>query len=200
VVAIASSWVEEVLGRDLSLKARTQYYRGTNTPKLPLKNRPVLTSTTPRVWLDENAFFGADGDFASDTELTYGTDFGLALDTDSDDDGVDDASRSGLLIRRGNVWPRPGVRARGLLTTSLGEGPGTIKVTYTAGYTADTLPAGLRGGVELLCARLRAILPVGAEISSEGYEERSISIANSSKEYLLAMAKPLLLPWKNWTF
>jgi hypothetical protein len=185
VVALVSSWVEEILGRDLSAKSRT------NTPKLPLRNRPVLTTFAgaaclPRVWVDESAVAGANSaDFGDGTELTYGSDFYLDFDADADDDGEDDASRSGLLIRRNNYWPRPGVRARGFLTTALGEGRGTIKVTYTAGYTENTL---------------RAILPVGAEINSESYEDRSIGVSASQKEYLLALAKPLLLPWKNWSF
>jgi hypothetical protein len=202
VVALVSSWVEEILGRDLSAKSRTQFYKGTNTPKLPLRNRPVLTTFAgaaclPRVWVDESAVAGANSaDFGDGTELTYGSDFYLDFDADADDDGEDDASRSGLLIRRNNYWPRPGVRARGFLTTALGEGRGTIKVTYTE----NTLPPALRGGVEMLCSRVRAILPVGAEINSESYEDRSIGVSASQKEYLLALAKPLLLPWKNWSF
>lgn len=201
ILTTVSSWMEELLNRDLSLKTRTQYYQGTHTNLLPLKNRPILTDVTPRAWVDDHGQFGqAEGSFSSETELTYGSDFGLNLDLDTDNDGIDDASRSGILVRFDNFWHRQSTRQKGLLSPFLTSPKGTIKVTYKAGYTVATLPPAFKGAVDLLAARLRYFLPTGLEMQSESYEELSIGVALQQKEPLLGMVKPMILPYRNWTF
>src|SRR3990167_5083109 len=63
----ASSAIEDYLGRPgLAFKARTEYYRGSNTPRLTLRHRPVYTTPTITVNIDECGFFGsAAGGFDS---------------------------------------------------------------------------------------------------------------------------------------
>lgn len=196
----STGWLENVIGRDVTFKQRTQFYGGSATQKLLLRNRPVFPnigqSDVIQVFLDESGNFGStSGSFdAGTTALTYGQDFALEIDQD------DGTSRSAILYRLGNLWPRPSVRQRGLLSPFLGPSIGNIKVVYTAGYTADTLPAQLRLACNLLVARLRYLFPLGMEIGSEGYEERSIGLVAERDDYLLSMVKPMVLQYRNWTW
>lgn len=194
LVEQASAWIEELIGRKLEQKSRTEFYGGDGTPQLTLRSRPLYATPTPQVWVDENAYFGtASGAFDSTTALTYGT--GFCVDIDQDD-GF--SSRSGILIRIGGVWPRAVVRRHGLLSPSRGPSFGSIKVTYTAGFTEDTLPPQLRAACNFLVARMRYVLPLGVELNSENYQERSISVVTQEKSKLLALVWPLILPFRNW--
>ena len=92
------------------------------------------------------------------------------------------------------------VRSPGYLTPYVQEDTGSIKVTYTAGYTVDSLPAQLRTACNLLVARMNYIFPLGVELNSDGYEERSVGVVISEKDKLLALIKPLILPYRNWVF
>ena len=195
LIEMASQWIEEWLDRPgLFLKARTEYYNGTNTQKLLLRSRPVFTTPTIQVFLDESGYFGSvSGSFDSSlTALTYGEDFALKVDQE------DGSSRSGILIRINNLWPRPSVRQAGLLAPFIGEGFGSIKVTYTAGYYVDNLPPVFRLACNILVAQLRYMFPLGFLLASESFEERSISIHIPQKLYFLSMITPMLLPYKNW--
>jgi len=69
------------------------------------------------VYEDYSATFGSSGDFAASTEITEGTDFYLELD----EAGM---SKSGRLIRENRGWSTR---------------PGTIKITYTAGFAPSEL-------------------------------------------------------------
>lgn len=191
----ASNIIEELLSRPgLSYASRTEYYGGTGSQKLLLRSRPVFTTPTIRVFLDESAFYGsASGAFdPQNTELTFGTDFCLDIDQD------DGSSRSGILVRINDFWPKPSVRQGGYLSPFIGQGFGTIKVIYTAGYTVDTLPPAFRAACNLLVAKMRYIFPLGMEIVGDGYEEKSLSFAPSQIDYLKGLVKPLILPYKNW--
>lgn len=206
-IELATQWIEEVLDRPgLFFASRTEFYKGTNTQKLLLNSRPVYTTPTIQVFEDEAGYYGAPtGSFASTTALTYGEDFVLQIDQSNG------TSRSGILIRRNDVWPRPTVRFRGLLSPFIGEDFGSIKVIYSAGYTVDDLPAQFRAATTLLVANLRQLLPLGQLIQAESYEERAISyggplfgggggLSSTQKTYLLALAKPLIMSYKNWRF
>jgi len=196
LIEMASDWIEEYTNRKFFWKSRTEYYDGTGTQELRLRARPVYTTPTIAVRVDEGGYFGSvTNSFGTNTALTYGDDFALRLDQE---DGT--SSRSGILVRIDDIWPRPRIRQRGLLSPSIGRGYGTIKVTYTAGYSVDTLPATIRLACNLLVARLRVILPLGAESTSEGYEDRSISIVTSEKTKLMALVRPLLVAHRNWNF
>jgi hypothetical protein len=202
LVEQASALIEGYLDRDLFFKSRTQFYKGTGTQKLLLRNRPVYpTPQSPysaiQVTYDPNGLFGAGvGAFANATTLsyTYGVDYTLQIDQD------DGGSRSGILIRINEYWTRPQVRQAGLLSPFVGDDTGSLQVIYTAGYTVDTLPAAFRAACNLLVARMRYLMPVGMEIGSEGYEERSISLVAERKDYLMSLVKPLIHQYRNWKF
>lgn len=192
-IAAASSLIEDYLNRPgLSYKSRTEYYAGTGTQKLPLRSRPVFTTPTIQVFEDAGGYFAsASGSFATSTALTYGTDFAVQVDQD------DGTSRSGILVKIGGVWLKPSVRSVGFLSPWVGESFGSIKIVYTAGYTVDTLPPAFRVAVTLLVAKLRHILPLGVELTSESYEERSISWSPSQRAYLMGLIKPMLFVYRN---
>lgn len=195
LVEQASSVIEEFLGRKNKLfkKARTEYYRGTGTQKLPLKCRPVFTTPTIAVSVDQGGYWGTPSDsFDSETALTWAEDFTLDIDQD------DGTSRSGLLIRLGDVWPRPYVRKRGYLTPYIGDDKGSVKITYTAGYTVDTLPPEFRLATNILVARLRVLFPYGYMLSSEGYEERNVSYSVMGD--LFDLIRPILWMHRNMKF
>ncbi len=178
------------------LKSRVEYYDGTGTPLLRLKVRPVFPTPTIEVSVDEAGYYGEfSGAFSKPgSTLVYGTDFFLKAEY------PDGSSRSGMLIRLNNFWPKRDARQRGLLSPFIVPGYGPIKVTYTAGYTTDTLPPQFRAACNLLVARLRFLFPLGMEIGSESYEERHISYLANRKDYLMSLVKPMLFSFKSWSF
>lgn len=192
----ASRVVDDFLGRQVpELKSRTEYYNGTGTQKLLLRQRPVFT-TSLQVYRDETGYWGsASGAFdASLTALVYGTDYALQIDQE------DGSSRSGILYRISGIWERPSVRMRGFLSPFIGAPGGNTKVTYTAGYTLDTLPSPIRFACNLLVARMRNLFPLGMETTSESYSEVSYGAAGERRDYLLALIKPHLFQYRNWHF
>ena len=195
-VEIASSWIEELLNRPgLSYKSRTEFYNGTGTQRLLLRSRPVYTTPTIQVSVDESGYFGQpSGSFDTNTALTYGDDFYLQTDQE------DGTSRCGILIRNGTYWPKPRVRQAGLLAPFLGIGFGVVKVVYSAGYFVDNLPPAIRFACNLLVAKMRHLMPLGLELTSESYEERSMSWVGERKDYLLALVKPMIHPYRNRNF
>jgi hypothetical protein len=191
----ASKWIEEILARpDLARRERTEYYAGSGTQQLLLRSRPVYATPTILLYLDESGYFGSvAGSFGSTTALVYGDDFALDIRENGQ------PSRSGILVRFGNFWPKPSVRERGILSPYVAQAFGTIKVVYTAGYTMDTLPADLRFACNMLAARIRYQMPLGMELNSENYEDRSIGILADAKNYLISPEiRRILLTYRNW--
>ena len=196
-IETASRWIEEILNRPgMSYASRTEYYRGTGTNKLLLRSRPVYTTPTIEVYEDQTGYYGsASGAFAAATLLEYGVDYCLQIDQD------DGTSRSGILLNIKGAWPRRYVRQQGLLTPYLGDDLGSIKCVYTGGYTVDNLPAVIRTACDLLIGKLYYILPLAMELSSESYEERSISFGvPDRKAYLTSLIKPMIGFYRNHTF
>ena len=194
-----TNWMEELLGRSIHREERTEYYAGTGTQQLLLKSRPVFRTADDgayplKVWIDDDGYFGsASGAFTDSLAAqVYGEDFALKIDQS------DGTSRSGILIRINDFWPKPNVRQTGFLSPFIGPAFGNIKVQYWGGYTIDTLPGTLRMAAAFICAKLRYVLPLALELGSESYEERSISIANAQKGILLATVGPMLSPFRNW--
>ena len=191
----ATDVIEGVLNRPgLMLKERTEYYGGTGTQKILLKNRPVLLDPVPQVYVDENGFFGSSsGAFTSNTsELTFGVDFCL------DAPNADEPSKSGILIRINRLWPRPSARVQGLLSPFLTQSYGNVKVVYWGGYSNDTLPNDIRMAAVALVSKMRGFWPVGFELSSDSEPDKNISILAERKNYLTAMTKSLLWRYNNW--
>ena len=194
-----SNWMEEWCGRDFTYKSRTEFYKGSGTQKLLLRARPVYPAPSGSysqltVYEDEAGYFGTAPDAFSSDALTYGEDYTLDIDQDNG------SSRSAILYRINGYWTRPWYRQRGLLSPFLGTDLGSYKVTYTAGYTVDTLPAVFREATNLGVARLRYVWPLGLPLSSESYEERSISVLGDVRGYMFSMVKDWIFTMKNWKF
>lgn len=192
-ISYATSIIEEFLNRPgLFLKERTEYYNGTGTAKLLLRSRPVLTTPTIQCWVSTGGYWGQGDDaFPDNTELVYGSDFVLQIDTD------DGKSRSGLLWTLRQVWPKPNLRQVGWLTPYVGQNRGSIKIVYTAGYTVQDLPGAIREACNLLVMRLYQAAPYGALLTSESYEERSVSYL-LPRDDLLSLVRPLLWTFRNF--
>lgn len=194
-IEYASDIIESILDRPgLSYKQRTEFYCGTGTQKLLLKSRPVFLPMT--VLVDEGGFYGSTTNAFDPTicTLEYGRDYFLRIDQE------DGSSRSAILYRLRAAWPKPAYRQQGWLSPYIGPDFGSIKITYTAGYTVDTLPAAFRYACNLLVAKMRGLLPVGMEMSSESYQDRSMAFAPNQRDYLMSLAKPHILLYRNWTF
>lgn len=203
----ATDWISELMNRDFSYKVRTVYYSGTNTQKLVLRHRPVyplvglaqavLPFQPLTVIIDEYGAYGyAPNSFQNNPDikpLTLGVDY--TINPDQDDGG----SREAILYAINRLWPKPWVRAPGLLSPYPGISMGPIQVQYTAGYTVDTLPPILRLAAEKLVGSIRYLFPLGVQLSSEGYEERSISLAlQGSKTALLGDLPAICASLRNW--
>lgn len=191
----ATNWIEELLGRAVAKKSRTQYLSGTGTRRLILKWRPVYTTPTIQLWVDPNGYWGQGTDAFDNDPREYGEDYVLVIDQE---DG--ESSRCAILESRKGYWPRPQSRQPGLLSPFVGKGNGNIKVIYTAGWDVDTIPANLRHAATLLVARISYLFPLGIELGSESYEERNISIIAEADDYILRQVKPLILQWRNWSW
>lgn len=197
-ITLASEWISEYLGRQLGFAQRAQYFSGTGTQKLLLPCRPVYINPLPLVYVDMNGFYGSTtGAFTNQGEqLTYGTDFCLQLDSE---DGTQ--CKTGIMIRINDYWQKPTIRNPGYLTPSLGDGNGNILVQYSAGYTVDAMPTQIRMACNILVQRLRYVMPLGMELSSDGYEDRNISFGLSfPKHYLMSIVKPMLTSYRNWSW
>lgn len=193
----ASAWIEEYLDRKgrLFLKTRTEYYNGTGTPNLVLRARPVYTDGL-QVYVDTQGGYYGEGDnsFPASSLLTYGSDYVLRID---EDDGT---SRCGILQKVRSYWPKPFARAPGVLSPFMTTDTGSVKVVYQAGYTVDNLPATLRLACNTLAAKIRYLMPVGMDLTSESYEDRSISIGNKEKDYLMSTVKDMIFGYRNWSW
>lgn len=193
----ATTIIEGFLNRPgFTYQERTEYYNGPGTQVINLRHRPVYTTPTPQVWVSHNGFFGsASGAFDGTNDLlTYGDGFCLDLPEDGQ------PSKSGILIRINNLWPRPSARVQGLLSPFLTQSFGNVKVNYWAGYTLDTLPYDFRVATIALVTKLRGFFPVGFELSSDGYADKNISILGDRKDYLYSVTKQILWRYRNWRF
>lgn len=191
----ASNWIETFLNRKLLYKERTEYYKGTGTQKLLLRVRPVYLPM--EVYVDtQDGYWGQSADsFPASTLLTYGSDYVLQIDDENN------RSKCGILINIRGSWPKPYVRVPGLLSPFINFDPGSVKVVYTAGYTTDTLPGDIRLACDSVVAAYRYVFPLGMVLDNESYEERSIRThIEKARDYCFMVAKPLLLPYRNWNF
>ena len=191
----ASKWIEERLNRpDMGYQQRTEYYDGRGTQKLLLRSRPVYADPVIMVFEDLFGNFGStSGAFDSGvTLLTYGTDFCLQIDQ------KDGTSRSGILFRINGLWPLIRRRQGGYLSPYFDKAIGAIKVVYYAGYTVDNCPSMLRMACSTLIAKMRGFFPLGLEVGSEHYKDRSLSYLLSNKDYLLSTVEGMLAGYHSW--
>lgn len=195
-IEAAQAIIERCINRrNFFYESLTEFYSGYGTQVINLRRRPAYTTPTPEVWVNDNGFYGAQSgsfDSSEGESLTYGEDFCFQLYQEGQ------PSQSGILVRINRVWPRPTVRAAGLLSPYLGTSYGNIKITYTAGYTLNDLPADFRTAANLLLTNLRYIFPLGQPLASDSFEGRSISLSTERKDYLYGIVKPLLWHYRNW--
>jgi hypothetical protein len=98
------------------------------TDVLALDHKYVLNDGTLYVRECAGAYFGQTVGMEW-TDLTKGTHYAIEVDEDESSDGGH-VSRSGCLLRIGTEWPKS---------------RGSVKVTYTAGFTATELDGTLTG-------------------------------------------------------
>lgn len=193
----AESNVKTYCKRDFESQIYTDYYSGSNTRYLVLRQRPVTAVTS--VYLDHRGRFGQnpDGSYSSDTLLTNGIDYVLTYDQGTA------TSACGVLQRVNGVWPEI---YREHWTNKVSGEPapaiGNIKVTYTAGFT--TIPMDLQYAVCWIVAFMRRNLPVGGILGSEKIGDYSYSLLNPRSAGLLppelATARQILARYREPSF
>lgn len=200
LISVASNWIQELLNRPgLFYQQRTEIYCGTNTQKLLLRSRPISSLDPMTVIVAEVANFGytSGGYSNSQNILTPGAQGGYCLWIDQPD-GI--TSRSAILYRIGMVWEKQYYRQggrEGLLTPFVGPDLGSIQITYSGGYTVDSLPSQVRFACFTLVAHLRALLPNMYPLSSQSWEDISVSVAGERKHYLLSIVQDMLWGYRN---
>lgn len=202
MLAAADAAVKRYLRRDIEQANYTEFYSGTGKQDIKLRQRPAVT-TGLSVYLDQNGFWGqGSGAFASDKLLTAGTDYALILDKGS-------SSECGLIRRlglqslsgiSGGIYYPSGIRAGTLTGWDRGAiwppGDGNIKVIYTAGYTAATMPGDLIEAVCMLAAQLKAAKDQGHPLQQESFIDYSYTLMQSSKAPFLSEVRSLLAPYR----
>jgi len=154
----AAALIEEYLGRKVMQATYTEFYSGNGQPFIVLRQRPVQSITA--LYLDEQAYW-ADATGAFDpttTALVEGTDFAL------DRDQPDGSSRSGLVYKINDYWPRPITSTYGRIAPDLGPRVGNIKITYVAGFLVE--PPDLRLALALTQAHLVQLARRGGLVQS----------------------------------
>ena len=135
IIAGVDAAIKKQLKQQFESATYTEYYDGTGTETLYLRQTPVSV-TGLAVYEDLTGYFGVPaGSFASTTLLTHGTDYVLQKDQPN---GM---SLSGVLLRLYSVWGGRTVFGPAEVTGRPDVARGSVKVTYTAGYT--TVPADL---------------------------------------------------------
>ncbi len=196
----STNLIEEFFDRTLVFKQRTEYLQGTGTAKMLLRYRPVNPNPPYSITLlfdDFGAYGQSPNGFADPTTqtLTYGTDYIVEIDSE------DNTSRCGILQRINEVWNKPTFRQTGLLSPFIWDDTGSYKVTYWGGYTVDNVPAGIRFACTMMAARMRYLMPLGMELGTDTYEERSISITAESRNYIFSPTiRGVLNQYRNWKF
>jgi hypothetical protein len=152
------------------------YYRGNGRRELLLRQRPVTAMTS--VYERQTGYWGdnPDGTFDSSNLLVLGTDYDL--DWDGCLPGTTTrCSYSGRLIRLNSTWANLSTYRPGMITPEPFLGLGNIKVAYTAGFTAPTVPADIKLALTKLVAQERRTLDKGGNVQSESWEDYSYSMA-----------------------
>ncbi len=165
----------------------TEYYAGTGSPELVLRERPVQSITS--VYEDDEAYWNqGPGAFATDTLLAQGVDYALDYKNAA-------ISLSGVLVRLNAVWPNVTARGSGLLSFESLSGRGNLKVTYVSGYGEP--PADITLAVHQMIAEIRVTGPMGGGLTSEHLDYYSYNRASASEQALmLTSAKALLRSYR----
>lgn len=166
----------------------TEFCEGTGGRTFGVRERPVQEIVS--LWLDDGAAYGeADGAFAAETLLVAGTDYNLVRDGSFAESG-----KSGLVVRVGGVWPRPGERRGAALSNFAGRANGNLKVTYVAGYVA--IPPDLALAVHQLVAQIRRASALGIAPASESYDYYRYTLAPRGGTDDLGQVRQLLARYR----
>jgi len=183
LIAAAQATIETFIGYSIESAEIAEYYSGEGYVDIVLRRRPVTAIAEVRV--DPSGYWGqAPSSFGVTTIQTVGVDYALVREQA--------ASRgdAGLLRRLsglGSSWPgwSGGLTTggRGTLTpvrrpgSTWTPGEGNIKVTYTAGWTSDAMPADLKQCCVELVAFLAMITGTGGQaVQSESLGRYSYSL------------------------
>lgn len=128
---------------------------GGQTSELILDHKYVLT-TSLQVWEYTGAYFGQYHAFVADDLLVSGTDYALQLDQYP-------YSAAGILLRLTGSWPRSA---------------GSVKVTYTSGFTAAELAGESGEGVNIDASDIR-LATIYAVV--QAYNELKAHVKSSTK-------------------
>ncbi len=139
------SYMQRRIGRKLFETTYTEYYKGSGSDTLLLRQTPVQSITS--VHVDPDGYWGQGPGTPYDTDdaLTEGTDF--ALDLDDQLISGTAVSTSGALMRIGGVWSMESGIYSNNVSQGTRPGLGNIKVVYVAGYPSADIPPEL-----VLCA------------------------------------------------
>lgn len=167
----------------------TEYYNGTNSRDLWLREKPVQSIAS--VYLDSDAYWGQGASpFDSTTLLVEGTDYALEVVSSG-------YSKSGRLVRIGGVWTGTRERSAGLLTAAPAAGQGNIKATYTADY--PFVPGDIQGACANLLQVLRQAQAQGLPLVSESLDYYSYQLAGQSEAVSqLGNVKSVIASYKSW--
>lgn len=175
-------------------KTFTEFYDGTGTPYLKLKQRPVQSITT--VHEDSDGYFGEPTTaFATADLLTAADDYVLLRDNAN----ATEKSLSGQIVRINGVWSLPAGRLKGVLSDVTDAPRGNIKVVYVAGFAP--IPTRYQMACEQYVAIMRRIRTTGASLQSEQYDYYNYSLAataDQAKE--LGSVRHLLSDLKEWVW
>lgn len=153
-----------------------------------LRQRPVTSISS--LYEDLDAYFAqASSAFASTDQLTEGTDYIFPLDHDADNDNTVDASLTGKVIHLNNKgWP---------------TAPGSIKVTYVAGWTQANIPKDIKQAVLITIvnwwSRIATSGTSGRIVTQERLGDYSVSYLTDNEVLELPIppqAEALLQRWK----
>lgn len=168
----------------------TEFYSGTGTHWLTLRQRPVPdAASVTDVRVDLAGYWGqGPNTFDSTTVLTQGTDYAVEVEGFA-------AERVGTLYRIGTPWPAAWTRPLNRLAAEPAPYPGPVRVVYTTGNVAPPADVVEAGYLEA-SARWMARRGVGPVVS-ESREGRSLTMAYTPPEaaasaFVSAAAKGIL--------
>lgn len=175
----------------------TEFYSGTGTPRLYLRNTPVQSITS--IYTRGDLYYGDGTAYAATDLLTAGTDYTLARDQEYT--GTSIKSKSGVVYRIGTYWYRPLVRQQTLLAANPGEGLGNIRVVYVAGWPSGSIPADIKLALNQMIAMVRKSAQDGQPMAAESVDyysyqtQAAADIAKSvgSVQYLLKPYRKLVI-------
>lgn len=202
LISIADQQVRDFCRRNFEAAQYTDFYSSTGTRLVVLRQYPVISVQS--VFEDYNAFFGQnpDGAFPPETELQQGVDYFVYLDGSSFG-----RPNSGVLVREGRGWLSSDfTRLSGALTVGRADRLGSIKVTYTAGYT--TIPDSLKLAVANLVAIYRSQVSQSGPLVEEQlgrwkkkFSSGVVGAPGVSGQYLLPPSiQAILAPYRDMAF